>query len=171
MTIPEINKWIAGNISLPHSITSRFNIPENPEVNRSIRIKMSSELKIIADNISIDALQNNLTQTGSLFTRREQMTLLSKSVAIKRKGLTTEAEVPKTENMQEMLMAFAEYIPHIVSESFFKQYRDKFDKYYPKFYTNVTCPSCGNSMKFQLDLEIEFFRRSLFGGREGSEEL
>jgi len=68
-------------------------------------------------------------------------------------------------------MAFAEYIPHIVSESFFKQYRDKFDKYYPKFYTNVTCPSCGNSMKFQLDLEIEFFRRSLFGGREGSEEL
>lgn len=55
MTIPEINKWIAGNISLPHSITSRFNIPENPEVNRSIRIKMSSELKIIADNISIDA--------------------------------------------------------------------------------------------------------------------
>jgi len=125
----------------------------------------------LLSNISIDALQNNLTQTGSLFTRREQMTLLSKSVAIKRKGLTTDVEVPKTENMQEMLMAFAEYIPHIVSESFFKQYIEKFDKYYPKFYTTVNCPSCGNSMKFQIDLEIEFFRRSLFGGREGSEEL
>lgn len=125
----------------------------------------------LLSNISIDALQNNLNQTGSLFTRREQMTLLSKSVAIKRKGMTSSEEVPKTENMQEMLMAFAEYVPHIVSESFFKQYREKFDKYYPKFYTNVLCPSCGNLIRFQLDLEVEFFRRSLFGGRESSEEL
>jgi len=101
----------------------------------------------LLSNISIDALQNNLNQTGSLFTRREQMTLLSKSVAIKRKGMTSSEEVPKTENMQEMLMAFAEYVPHIVSESFFKQYREKFDKYYPKFYTNVLCPSCGKLMK------------------------
>lgn len=125
----------------------------------------------LLSNLSIDALQNNLQQTGALFTRKEQMTLLSKSVSITRKGASLNQDTPKTENMQEMLMAFTEYIPHIVSEDFFKQYREKFDKYYPKFYTNVNCPQCGNKMKFQIDLETEFFRRSLFGGREGSEEL
>jgi hypothetical protein len=125
----------------------------------------------LMSNLSIDALQNNLTQTGALFTRREQMTLLSKSVAIVQKGMSVDADTPKTENMQEMLMAFASYVPHIVSEEFFMKYRNRFDKYYPKFYTNVACPSCGNQIKFQLDLEIEFFRRSLFGRGEGVESL
>ena len=124
----------------------------------------------LLSNLSVDLLQNNLTQTGTLFTRKEQIALLTKSLAIKRKGMS-EAEIPKTENLQEMLIALTEYIPHTVSEDFFQQYRDKFDKYYPNFYTNVPCPSCGNNVLFKLDLETEFFRRSLFGGREGSEEL
>lgn len=125
----------------------------------------------LLSNLSVDSLQNNLNQTGSIFTRREQMTLLSKSVAIIEKGQGFTNETPRTENMQEMLIAFTNYVPHIVSESFFKQYRDKFDKYYPKFYTNVTCPSCSNIIRFNIDLEVEFFRRSLFGRGEGSEEL
>lgn len=125
----------------------------------------------LLSNLSIDALQNNLTQTGSLFTRKEQMTLLSKSVAILKKGMQIDSETPRTENMQEMLMAFTDYVPHTVSEDFFLKYREKFDKYYPKFYTNIICPSCSNKIKFQIDLEIEFFRRSLFGRGEGSEEL
>lgn len=125
----------------------------------------------LMSNLSIDALQNNLNQTGSLFTRREQMTLLSRSISIRQKGVVDGLDVPKTDNMQEMLIAFTSYVPHIVSEDFFKQYRDRFDKYYPKFYTNVNCPGCGNLIKFQIDLEIEFFRRSLFGRGESIEEL
>ena len=124
----------------------------------------------LLSNLSIDALQNNLTQTGALFTRREQMTLLSKSVAIAPKGERA-SDIPKTENMQEMLIAFTNYVPHIVSEEFFKKYRDKFDKYYPKFYTNISCPSCASQIRFQIDLEVEFFRRSLLGRGEGVEEL
>ena len=125
----------------------------------------------LLSNLSVDALQNNLNQTGALFTRREQMTLLSRSVAILKKGMSVDAETPRTENMQEMLMAFTSYVPHIVSEEFFKKYRDKFDKYYPKFYTNVPCPTCGEEIRFSIDLEIEFFRRSLFGRGESVEEL
>lgn len=125
----------------------------------------------LMSNLSIGALQNNLTKTGALFTRREQMTLLSKSVAIIKKGVAVGDDTPRTENMQEMLMAFTDYVPHIVSEDFFKKYRDKFDKYYPKFYTNVPCPSCASQIRFQIDLEVEFFRRSIFGGGESIEEL
>ena len=124
----------------------------------------------LLSNVSIDALQNNLTQTGSIFTKKEQMTLLCRSVAIKNKNVPMDT-YPKTDNMQEMLIAFSNYIPHIISEDFFKQYREKFDKYYPKFYTDVPCPSCGNIIKFSIDLEIEFFRRSLLGRVESVEEL
>jgi hypothetical protein len=125
----------------------------------------------LMSNLSIDALQNNLTQTGSLFTRREQMTLLSKKVSIREKSTSLDDETPSTSDMQEMLMAFTNYVDHTVSEEFFSKYRDKFDKYYPKFYTNTKCPECGAVVKFQIDLEVEFFRRSVFGRREGVEEL
>ncbi|HQF36911.1 MAG TPA: hypothetical protein PLL26_04705 [Candidatus Dojkabacteria bacterium] len=125
----------------------------------------------LMSNLSIDALQNNLNQTGALFTRREQMTLLSKAVSIRKKGMPIDSDIPRTENMQEMLMAFTNYVPHIVSEDFFIKYREKFDKYYPKFYTNILCPSCNNTIRFQIDLEVEFFRRSLFGRGESVEEL
>lgn len=123
----------------------------------------------LLSNLSIEALQNNLNQTGALFTRREQMTLLSKSVAITPKGQSVGDA--RTENMQEMLIAFTNYVPHIVSEDFFKKYRDKFDQYYPKFYTNINCPQCNSQIRFQIDLEVEFFRRSLLGRGESSEEL
>jgi hypothetical protein len=125
----------------------------------------------LMSNLSIDALQTNLNQTSSLFTRREQMTLLSKTVSIRKKGEQLNDETPKTSDMQEMLMAFTNYIPHNISEDFFAAYRDKFDKYYPKFYKNIKCPQCNKILKFQIDLEIEFFRRSIFGRREGVEEL
>lgn len=125
----------------------------------------------LMSNLSIDALQNNLNQTGAMFTRREQMTLLSKAVSIRKKGMAMDNEVPRTESMQEMLMAFTNYVPHIVSEDFFTKYRDKFDRYYPKFYTTVNCPTCNNEIRFQIDLEVEFFRRSLFGRGESAEEL
>ncbi|GEM_PF-1539617 len=125
----------------------------------------------LMSNLSIDALQNNLTQTGALFTRKEQMTLLSKAVSIRKKGMSMGPDVPRTENMSEMLLAFSSYVPHVVSEDFFEIYRNKFDKYYPKFYTLINCPSCGNEIRFQIDLEIEFFRRSLFGREASSEEL
>lgn len=137
----------------------------------------NSRLPSIRDNnrlmstLSIDALQNNLNQTGGLFTRREQMTLLSKSVSIRQMGTALDENVPHTDNIQEMLIAFTQYVPHIVSEEFFEKYRNKFDKYYPKFYTNVSCPTCNKQIKFEIDLEVEFFRRSLFGRGESAEEL
>ena len=115
----------------------------------------------LMSNLSIEALQANLNQTGSVFTRTEQIALLTKSMSIKKQGDTT-GVAPKSENMHEILMALQNYVPYIVSEQFFKQYSDKLDKYYPKFYTKIICPLCQNETTFNVDLEIEFFRRSVF---------
>ena len=125
----------------------------------------------LLSNLSIDTLQNNLSQTNSIFTRREQMTLINKSISIKRKGASSAEPIPRTENMQEMLIAFTEYIPYSVGEDFFQKYQDKFNRYYPKFYTMIKCPTCSAQIRFQIDLEIEFFRRSLFGQGASPEEL
>lgn len=124
----------------------------------------------LLSNLSIEVLQNNLDSTGVIFSRSEQMTLLTRSLTIKRSD-SNDASAPRTDNMQELLIAFKNFVPHIVSEEFFKKYREKFDKYYPKFYTLIKCPACGNEIRFQIDLEIEFFRRSLLGGGESVEEL
>jgi hypothetical protein len=114
----------------------------------------------LMSNLSVEMLQSNLNQTGSVFTKTEQIALLSRSMSIKSKA--DPSNPPKTENMQEILIALQNYTPHIVSEQFFKMYSDKFDKYYPKFYTDIICPRCQNKTRFNVDLEIEFFRRSVF---------
>lgn len=122
----------------------------------------------LLSNISIEALQNTFQTIGALFSRAEQIALLVKSISIKPPKQDNAIE---TENLQEMLIALNNHVPHIVSEEFFKQYRNKFDKYYPKFYTMITCPECSQQIKFEVDLEIEFFRRSIFNRGEGTEEL
>ncbi len=124
----------------------------------------------LLSNLSVDTLQNNLQSTGMVFSRAEQMALLTKSVIIQNENKSI-PNPPRTDNLQEMLIAFKQYIPHVVSEDFFKAYRDKFDKYYPQFYTIVRCPACSNEIRYQVDLEVEFFRRSIYGRGESSEEL
>jgi len=137
----------------------------------------NSRIPSIKDNnrlmscLSIDALQNNLNKTGTLFAKHEQIALLSKSISIKNKNHSTSDDISQTEDVQEMLLALSQYYPHTVSEQFLEKYHERFNKYYPKFYTKIKCPSCGNEIDFSIDLEIEFFRRSVFGRREGVEEL
>ncbi|MDD4081994.1 MAG: hypothetical protein PHD05_01270 [Sphaerochaetaceae bacterium] len=137
----------------------------------------NSRIPSIKDNnrlmscLSIDTLQNNLSKTGSLFAKHEQIALLSKSISIRKKDQSSTEDIPKTEDVQEMLMALSNYYPHTVSEQFLEKYHEKFNNYYPKFYTKVKCPYCGHEIDFRIDLEIEFFRRSVFGRREGVEEL
>jgi len=133
------------------------------------KIPSISDNNRVLSNLSIDSVQENFQTGGNLFSRSEQMTLLNRSVAIK--SVANPNNIPKTENMQEMLIAFRKHVPLTVSEKFFVEYNKKFDKYYTKFYTEILCPQCGNKIKYTVDLESEFFRRSIFSGGEGVEEL
>jgi hypothetical protein len=114
----------------------------------------------LMSNLSIDALQSNLNQTGSVFTRTEQIALLTKTMTIRKQS--DPSSITKSEKLQEILIALQSFVPHIVSEKFFKDYSEKFDKYYPKFYTEIVCPQCQNKTEFRVELETEFFRRSVF---------
>lgn len=135
------------------------------------RIPSIRDNNSLLSTLSVDVLQHNLQTTGSVFSRAEQMTLLTKSITIATREGNNVQELSSTKNLQEILLAFKEYIPHVVSEGFFDLYTQKFDKYYPKFYTNLTCPGCNSPVRFEIDLEVEFFQRSLFGRREGRKEI
>lgn len=129
-----------------------------------------SRLPSIQDNnrllgmISTEILQQNLDTIGSMFTKPQQMTLLIKGIKLEDKNAITEPVY--TDNIHEMLIALSGHIPFTVSETFFEEYGKKFDKFVPKYYKEVTCPNCNSNFNNSVDLEVEFFRRSLFGKKE-----
>jgi hypothetical protein len=134
--------------------------------------QFSSKLPSINDNnrllstMSNEVLQSNLDNLGSVYSRAQNMALLVDAIRIVGNEQNADFEPIQTDNLQEILMSLNSYIPYKVSESFFKEYNEKFNKYLPKFYKTVECPSCGKEVRNDFDLEVEFFRRSLFGSRE-----
>lgn len=134
--------------------------------------QFSSKLPSINDNnrilstMSNEALQSNLDNMGSVYSRAQNMALLVDAIRIVGNAENTDFEAIQTDILQEILMALNSYIPYKVSEEFFKLYNKKFDKYLPKFYRIEKCPGCGKEVRNDFDLEVEFFRRSLFGSRE-----
>lgn len=120
----------------------------------------------ILNTISIDKIRKNL-ESNSVLSSSEELAVLTRSIAI-RKG---DVELTKTNNYQEILTSFDAAIPTNISEDFRYQYRLKFEKYIPKFYTFLSCPECKNDTKYDVDLESEFFRRVLYGRESTGEEL
>lgn len=113
----------------------------------------------ILSKISIDVLQQNLEKIGTIFTRSQQMALLTKAVRLS--GKNNQIQPAETDSLEEILITFQNHIPFTVGEEFFEKYSSEFDKYVPKYYKILRCPLCGNTFNYNIDLEVEFFRRCL----------
>jgi len=134
-----------------------------------VKYEFASCLPSIADNnvilgtVSNQILQNNLEKIGTMFTKSQELALVVKAMRISSKSDSfPQAE---TSNIQEILMVAETSLPKSVSDEFFEKYEERFGKYDPKFYFDVQCDVCKTKFKYDVDLEVEFFRRSLFGGR------
>lgn len=130
------------------------------------RLPSISNNNQVISRLSTTIIQRNMEKTGELFTKPEQMTLLTNTIEIKKDDGTISE---KSSNLDEIIIAFQRYIPSIVSESFFDKYGKRFNKYVPKFYAKLKCPSCGGEFDHTINLEIEFFRRSLLNQTSSSE--
>lgn len=113
--------------------------------------------------VSTDVLQSNLQNLGTIFSKPQHMTVLVDAVRLSSKS--GKFETVETNNVNEILMTFTNYLPFQVSEKFFEKYSEHFDKYVPNFYYNAECPYCKNKFKHYEDLELNFFRKSLHAGR------
>jgi len=133
-----------------------------------ILYEFNTKLPTIGENnemlsmISTDVLQYNLDNTGSIFSKSQHMALLCDAVRITSK--TNSFEPAETSNINEILLTFQNYLPFKIADKFFKQYGEHFDQYVPSFYYNAQCPACGEKFKYTVDLELEFFRTSLYAG-------
>lgn len=142
----------------------------NVNYDEDVYYQFSTKVPTIQDNnqmigmLSVDALQYNLQNIGSVFSRPQQITLIADGIRIGSKSGTF--EMVETTDKNEILHALDSYIPNSVSKSMLKEYNKKFNKYEPRFYKEVDCPSCGYKFNYTVDLELEFFWRSVFSGEE-----
>lgn len=114
--------------------------------------------------ISNDTLQYNLENIGTIFSTTQQIALVTQAARISSKS--GKFETVETIDKNEILLALENAIPKSVSDDVLEKYNERFNKYMPKFYKEVACPSCGHKFNYNIDLELEFFRRSLFGRGE-----
>lgn len=128
--------------------------------------EFNTKLPTINDNnkmlslISTDVLQYNLDNTGSIFSKSQHITVLTDAIRVSSK--TNMFESVETSNVNEILLTCQNYLPFNVSDKFFKDYSSHFDEYVPTFYYNAVCPYCQKEFKYNVDLELEFFRTSLY---------
>ncbi len=150
-----------------HEYSFQIDIPY-----KEVIYSFMSRLPSIANNnqilatVSTEILQNNLEKTGTIFSRAQSMALLISAMQISGSSEGSNINPVQTNNLQELMMAFNSYVPFTVSEEFLEKYNEKFEKYIPNFYTVEKCPTCGEEVRNDFDLEVEFFRRSLFGSGE-----
>ncbi|MFW6219363.1 MAG: DUF2225 domain-containing protein [bacterium] len=110
--------------------------------------------------IDSEKIQYHIENLGNLFSLPEQMTLLTKYIKIGE----TKSDVSTynyTENIQEILITFTSAIPKRIQKEFFDKYNKKFGKYNPNFYKIAVCPKCGKEQQRTVNVELEFFRRSV----------
>ena len=122
----------------------------------------------ILATVSTETLQDNLEKTGVVYSRSQSMALLVSAMQVSGKQNESEEDIipVQTNNLQELMIAFNSYVPYTVSEKFLEKYNKKFEKYIPNYYSIKVCPSCGKEVRNDFDLEVEFFRRGLFGSGE-----
>lgn len=119
---------------------------------------------LLLSTLSTDVLQANLEKIGSVFTRPQQMAMMTQAVRLSSKS--SRFEPVETDQLDQMLISFSSHTPYAVSEEFFDKYGERFDKYVPNFYKKCQCPKCAKQFNLNIDIEVEFFRRSLFGRQE-----
>ena len=150
-----------------HDYSYQIDIPHKEVVYSFMaRLPSIAHNNQILATVSTETLQNNLEKTGSIYSRAQSMALLVEAMQVSGSSEESNINPVQTNNLQELMIAFNSYVPFTVSEEFLEKYNEKFEKYVPNFYKTAQCPGCGEEVRNDFDLEVEFFRRGLFGSGE-----
>lgn len=120
----------------------------------------------VLGHISTSKIESNL-KANSVLSGSEELAVLINKITIKKDGI----DITSSSKLQEILIVLDAAIPSQISEELQSQYAKRFSKYYPNFYTRLSCPSCKHDTKYSVDIETEFFRRILSGREAMGEEL
>ncbi len=132
------------------------------------RIPTIKKYNQILGMIPIDKIKENL-ESNNVLSRSEELSMLTSKIIIQKDG----EDIAETNKMQEILVFYNTALPSSVSEEFQHKYNQRFEKYLPKLYTMLSCSDleCGEEIRYDVDIETEFFRRVLLGREFVEEEL
>jgi hypothetical protein len=111
----------------------------------------------VMSSMSMEKVQLNFEKLDSAFSRTESLVLHTKSIRLVSKS--NMFPTVETSDLKEMLIFVENDLPQDVMDKFFEEYDTVFEKYFPKFYFNVTCPHCQNKFKLNFNLTNEFTRK------------
>ena len=113
----------------------------------------------ILSRMSTTEIQHNLETQGSVYTLKDTVVSITKKIAIHPVG--DNENVVETTDFADIDQAFSKYIRKTIWDEYRKKYDEHFSKYDVRFYTKLKCPKCQQEFDYDVDLEVEFFRRSL----------
>jgi len=135
-------------------------------------------------------LNENINNLGAIFTKPLQLTLITGNIALFKKpedeGILKEIKerkapvselvdklefITETDSTQEILIAYEKHISYDVGDQILALYDEHFKDYIIKYYTNITCPACNHSWTHDIDIELQFLRRAIFGPASTEEGL
>lgn len=137
-----------------------INYGEYASIEFKTKIPSIKDSNALLGRLSIGDVQNNLDKTGDIYTKGQYMALVTSEIRVI--GKSADMESAGTTDLLDVLRA-CEKFPQVIYEEFFEKYNEMFNKYSPKFYKKVECPQCATKFDYSVELETEFFRRSLLG--------
>jgi hypothetical protein len=106
--------------------------------------------------ITPDNIQKNMDRYGSIFSRSEDITLITKAIEIHMQDSSTPDIIDKISDINKSLI---QYIPEQIAKDIIEQYNSEHDKYIPEFKMPFGCNGCGNEFDYHVNIEMTLFQQ------------
>ncbi len=127
-------------------ITFEFGIPTEKE-----RLMLSSI-------IHPESIKDSVSKDGNILSGVEMLAYFTKSITVGEPGDQTVL----TDMLQDIYPFIKNLSPKVADGIKSSVDLSVFDEYMPNFYVDSICDHCGTSQKVEVDVEMTFFRKSLY---------
>jgi len=103
--------------------------------------------------LGLDTVKQNFRTIGTPFTDRDNLTLLTAKLTIVMDEKTVDLV-----NVQDIHMAYSNYMPHLVTKKALTEFGNKYGKYSPNFRKPYTCQKCKKDFDYIIDPEFTLYQ-------------
>ncbi len=113
---------------------------------------------LITNMMHPESIKENISKEGNILTGLEVLTFFTRSIVVGDPGEQTVL----TDLSQDIYPFIQNLSPKIADGIKSEVDLSIFDEYMPNFYVDSVCDHCGTSQKVEVDVEMTFFRKSLY---------
>jgi hypothetical protein len=106
--------------------------------------------------INSEVLKNNIDRYGSIFSRADDIALITKSIEIHCPG----SETPDIlEKFNDISRAITVYMSEQISKDVVDNYNKEHSKYVPEFKKPFGCNTCSHEFDYHVNMEVSLFQK------------